>query len=62
MAYMVRLGLWGDGTYFRDFGDFLGSVLSLLFLFFKIVTMTGHLFPSHFILTSATGKHFDTCL
>jgi hypothetical protein len=48
MAYMVRLGLWGDGTYFRDFGDFLGSVLSLLFLFFKIVTMTGHLFPSHF--------------
>ncbi|GAU25303.1 hypothetical protein TSUD_274100 [Trifolium subterraneum] len=26
MAYMVRLGLWGDGTYFRDFNDFLGAL------------------------------------
>lgn len=25
MAYMVRLGLWGDGTSFCDFGEFLGS-------------------------------------
>jgi hypothetical protein len=35
MGYMVRLGLWGDGTSFSDFREFLGSVLicSLLFLF-----------------------------
>jgi len=33
MAYMVRLGLWGAGTYFPDFGEFLGSVLSLIFSF-----------------------------
>ncbi|XP_004488559.1 protein FORGETTER 1 [Cicer arietinum] len=26
MAYMVRLGLWGAGTYFRDFGEFLGAL------------------------------------
>ncbi|XP_045799653.1 protein FORGETTER 1-like isoform X4 [Trifolium pratense] len=26
MAYMVRLGLWGDGTDFRDFNDFLGAL------------------------------------
>ncbi|XP_057454431.1 protein FORGETTER 1-like [Lotus japonicus] len=26
MAYMVRLGLWGDGTSFCDFGEFLGAL------------------------------------
>merc|ERR1712179_167731 len=26
MAYMVRLGIWGDGSPFRDFTDFLGAV------------------------------------
>jgi hypothetical protein len=51
MAYMIRLGLWGEGTYFSDFGCFLGSVFSLIFLF-----------SSHFILMSAKGKCFDTCL
>jgi hypothetical protein len=35
MAYMTRLGLWGDGTDFTDFYDFLGSGFSLIFLFFK---------------------------
>lgn len=34
MGYMVRLGLWGDGTSFIDFREFLGSFLSILFLFF----------------------------
>lgn len=24
MGYMVRLGLWGAGTFFPDFRDFLG--------------------------------------
>ncbi len=26
MAYMVRLGIWGPGSPFRDFNEFLGSV------------------------------------
>lgn len=26
MAYMVRLGLWGEGTPFRNFSEFLGAV------------------------------------
>ena len=26
MAYMVRLGIWGPGSPFRDFTDFLGAV------------------------------------
>ncbi|XP_058722835.1 protein FORGETTER 1-like [Vicia villosa] len=26
MAYMVRLGLWGTGTYFSDFAEFLGAL------------------------------------
>ena len=26
MAYMVRLGIWGPGSPFRDFSDFLGAV------------------------------------
>ena len=26
MAYMVRLGIWGEGSPFRDFGDFLAAV------------------------------------
>ncbi|RHN74383.1 putative chromatin regulator PHD family [Medicago truncatula] len=26
MAYMVRLGLWGAGTFFPDFGEFLGAL------------------------------------
>lgn len=26
MAYMNRLGLWGEGTHFRDFAHFLSTV------------------------------------
>jgi hypothetical protein len=26
MAYMTRLGLWGEGTPFKQFGDFLGRI------------------------------------
>ena len=26
MAYMNRLGIWGAGTPFREFGDFIQSV------------------------------------
>ena len=26
MAYMVRLGIWGTGSPFRDFNEFLGAV------------------------------------
>ena len=26
MAYMVRLGLWGEGTPFTEFGDFISAV------------------------------------
>lgn len=26
MAYMVRLGIWGPGSPFRDFNEFLGAV------------------------------------
>jgi hypothetical protein len=26
MAYMVRLGIWGPGSPFRDFNDFLAAV------------------------------------
>ena len=26
MAYMVRLGIWGPGSPFKDFGEFLGAV------------------------------------
>lgn len=26
MAYMVRLGMWGQGTPFTDFSDFIGAV------------------------------------
>ena len=26
MAYMVRLGIWGEGSPFRDFSDFLAAV------------------------------------
>lgn len=32
MGYMVRLGLWGAGTSFSDFREFLGTVLLLFFL------------------------------
>jgi len=35
MGYMVRLGLWGDGTSFLDFREFLGIFLSMFSLFFK---------------------------
>lgn len=34
LGYMVRLGLWGDGTSFLDFREFLGSLSSILFLIF----------------------------
>lgn len=35
MGYMVRLGLWGEGTSFSEFREFLGSILlsSLVFPF-----------------------------
>ena len=37
MAYMVRLGIWGEGSPFRDFGDFLAAVEKrYVFLVFKI--------------------------
>lgn len=45
MGYMVRLGLWGAGTSFSDFREFLGSVLILLsvvddlFIFIKILLL-----------------------
>ena len=26
MAYMVRLGIWGEGSPFKDFGEFLAAV------------------------------------
>ena len=26
MAYMSRLGIWGPGTPFREFGDFIQAV------------------------------------
>ena len=26
MAYMSRLGIWGKGTPFREFGDFIQAV------------------------------------
>lgn len=26
MAYMTRLGMWGQGTTFPDFADFIGAV------------------------------------
>ena len=26
MAYMTRLGLWGKGTPFREFNDFINAV------------------------------------
>jgi len=32
MGYMVRLGLWGAGTSFLDFRDFLGEIFYFLFL------------------------------
>lgn len=33
MGYMVRLGLWGPGTSFIDFRDFLGAIFSYLTCF-----------------------------
>lgn len=26
MAYMVRLGMWGEGTPFKEFSDFISAV------------------------------------
>lgn len=26
MAYMTRLGIWGEGTPFREFSDFISAV------------------------------------
>jgi hypothetical protein len=26
MAYMVRLGMWGEGTPFKEFADFISAV------------------------------------
>ena len=34
MAYMVRLGIWGEGSPFRDFGDFLAAVEKRYVLWF----------------------------
>lgn len=31
MGYMIRLGLWGVGTSFIDFQDFLGAFFLFLF-------------------------------
>jgi hypothetical protein len=36
LGYMVRLGLWGDGTSFQNFHQFLGLCVSTLNLFFGI--------------------------
>lgn len=43
MGYMVRLGLWGPGTSFIDFRDFLGENFAFLLIFQTIAT---YLFPS----------------
>ena len=41
MAYMVRLGIWGEGSPFRDFGDFLAAVEKrYVFWFLKFESFT----------------------
>ena len=41
MAYMVRLGIWGEGSPFRDFGDFLAAVEKrYVFWFLKFENFT----------------------
>jgi hypothetical protein len=49
LGYMVRLGLWGDGTSFQNFQQFLGLCLSQL-LIFSLVSVP--CFSSH------TDHHF----
>ena len=40
MAYMNRLGLWGPGTAFRDFMEFLQSVEKRLVLYVYFPDLT----------------------
>ena len=44
MAYMVRLGIWGEGSPFRDFGDFLAAV-EKRYIFFGF--LNSEAFPMH---------------
>jgi hypothetical protein len=37
LGYMVRLGLWGDGTSFQDFPQFLGSMIYPFTLIFHVI-------------------------
>lgn len=39
MGYMVRLGLWGAGTYFSDFASFLGLILVHSFIFIPFLLL-----------------------
>lgn len=67
MGYMVRLGLWGDGTSFIDFREFLGSFLSILFpLFLRKYNLTSDhlslslpLFKLAFLFVSFINNFFD---
>ena len=51
MAYMVRLGIWGEGSPFRDFSDFLAAVEKrYVFWFLKFESFTYHLKCTLFFL------------
>lgn len=64
MAYMVRLGMWGQGTPFENFNDFITAVekrLVLCFLFRRVppyiqcvIRVISH-FPIHILYFSGVG-------
>lgn len=58
MGYMVRLGLWGDGTSFLNFKDFLGwySHFKLFFISLNYYGLTVH----SFCVISLPANIYDT--
>ena len=40
MAYMIRLGLWGEGTAFNDFTEFIQMIEKRYFFLFTFICLS----------------------
>lgn len=56
MAYMVRLGMWGQGTPFKTFNDFISAVEKRYIDYhFRVLTGDAH-FISKFLVALVQWK------
>ena len=56
LAYMTRLGLWGLGTSFADFGAFLDSMKQRGVSFLEMLAMEMKVSVSHILVLSRPNK------